>query len=65
MQTSSIAEQLLFTTIRIETISPNGATGVGTSFIFSLQREGVTYLFLVTNKHVIAGTLIGTLSFTI
>lgn len=65
MQTSSIAEQLLFTTVRIETISSDETTGVGTGFIFSLQRDSSTDLFLVTNKHVIAGASIGTLFFTV
>src|SRR5712691_6816935 len=64
MQVSSVAEQLLFTTVRIETNYPDGRTGVGTGFIFSLNRAGNTYLFLVTNKHVVVGTSTGVLSFT-
>jgi hypothetical protein len=54
MQAKSIAEQLLFTTVRIETIGPHHS-GVGTAFIIQVPREGGDVLALVTNKHVIEG----------
>jgi hypothetical protein len=58
MQVNTIAEQLLFTTVRIETTTPDGI-GAGTAFIFSYQQEEKQYLFLVTNKHVIKGATDG------
>lgn len=56
-------DQLLFTTIRIETITPKGV-GTGTGFIFSrhVPDEG-TMLFLVTNKHVVKDAIKGSLFF--
>ncbi len=35
MQPKTIAEQLFFTTVRIDTITANGAQGSGTGFFFS------------------------------
>lgn len=64
MQVNTIAEQLLFTTVRIETSTANG-TGAGTAFIFSYQQEEKQYLFLVTNKHVIKGATTGRFFFTL
>jgi len=64
MLVNSIAEQLLFTTVRIETITPDGI-GTGTAFIFSYQQEEKRYLFLVTNKHVIRGAINGRFFFTL
>ncbi|GAP08814.1 hypothetical protein ATHL_03775 [Anaerolinea thermolimosa] len=64
MQVNTIAEQLLFTTVRIETTNPDG-TGTGTAFIFNYQQEEKQYLFLVTNKHVIRGAIDGRFFFTL
>lgn len=64
MQVNTIAEQLLFTTVRIETTTPDGI-GAGTAFIFSYQQEEKQYLFLVTNKHVIKGATDGRFFFTL
>lgn len=64
MQVNTIAEQLLFTTVRIETETPDGI-GTGTAFIFSYQQEEKQYLFLVTNKHVISGAINGRFFFTL
>src|SRR6056297_3191293 len=62
----SIAEQLMFTTVRIETRDGDGGSGVGTGFVFEIDvAADRKALFLVTNKHVIAGAKTGTLSFTI
>jgi hypothetical protein len=54
MKVESLAEQLLFTTVRIEVEGPAGS-GSGTGFIFSTGAPGLDgqALFLVTNKHVI------------
>ena len=56
MKVESLAEQLLFTTVRIEVQGPHG-TGAGTGFVFATQVAGHQgdALFLVTNKHVIDG----------
>lgn len=64
MQVNTIAEQLLFTTVRIETTTPAGI-GAGTAFIFSYQQEEKQFLFLVTNKHVIQNATNGRFFFTL
>jgi hypothetical protein len=64
MQIKTIAEQLLFTTVRIETVT-SGGTGTGTAFIFSYQQKEEQYLFLVTNKHVVQGATNGRYFFTL
>jgi hypothetical protein len=64
MQVNTIAEQLLFTTVRIEATTPTGISA-GTAFIFSYQQEEKQYLFLVTNKHVIKGAIDGRFFFTL
>ena len=57
MKIDTIAKQLLFSTVRIETINDSqNTTGVGTSFIFSLELEETKHAtFLITNKHVVEG----------
>jgi len=65
MQVSSIAEQLMYTTVRIETRSAAGDPGVGTGFIFGVDQGNGTALLLVTNKHVIDGAKTGFLTFTL
>lgn len=57
MDVSSIAEQLLFTTVRIETRNSKGEVGIGTGFIFKYTVGLKHALFLVTNKHIISGTI--------
>lgn len=64
MQVNTIAEQLLFTTVRIETTTPYGINA-GTAFIFNYQEEEKQYLFLVTNKHVVQGAIDGRFFFTL
>ncbi len=64
MQVTTVAEQLLFTTVRIETATPDGS-GAGTAFIFGVQRAEKNFLFLVTNKHVINGASTGRFFFTL
>ncbi len=63
MKIETIAEQLLFTTVKIETVHPN-ATGSGTGFVFIHEQQGGKYPFIVTNKHVIEGATGGRLIFT-
>lgn len=63
MEVSSIAEQLFFTTVRVETQDGADGQGTGTSCIFGYQSEGKQYPFLVTSKHVIEGAKEGRLTF--
>ena len=53
----SLSEQLLFTTTRLEGITPNG-NSIGTGFFFDYKDR----LFLVTNKHVVKNTINGNFS---
>ena len=55
MEVTSAAEQLFFTTIRIDTITSSGQGGSGTGFFFSYKKGEDIYLFIVTNKHVVDG----------
>jgi hypothetical protein len=60
------AEQLFFTTLRIETDGPDGR-GCGTGFLFhrlSPSNPDTGTSFVVTNKHVISGSETGTFWFT-
>mgnify|MGYP003532929773 CR=1 FL=1 len=63
MQVSSIAEQLFFTTVRIDTTSITGQNGSGTGFFFSHKVGDKEYRFIVTNKHVVADMREGMLTF--
>lgn len=63
MQVESIAEQLFFTTVRIDTVATNGAQGSGTGFFFSHKVGDKTYPFIVTNKHVVKDTHTGCFTF--
>lgn len=63
MNPSSIAEQLYFTTVRIDTIAVDGSGGSGTGFIFYHEKDEKTYSFIVTNKHVVMGMTSGALTF--
>jgi hypothetical protein len=64
MKVKTLAEQLFFSTVRIDMVSPSGGHGSGTGFFFShTLKSGESYLFLVTNKHVVMGMREGRLSF--
>lgn len=64
MQVKTIAEQLFFTTVRIDTVTANGGQGSGTGFIFRHNLGGDKHaLFIVTNKHVVMGMREGRFSF--
>ena len=64
MKPTTAMEQLLFSTVRMEVEKPEGLTA-GTAFIFNQTIEGKTYVFLVTNKHVVTGGTIGRFFFTL
>lgn len=64
MEVFTIAEQLYYLTLKINTLSANGEQGSGTGFIYgykSKQDPQIDYLFLVTNKHVIENTVSGSI----
>lgn len=63
MQVESLAEQLFFTTVRVDTVAQNGGQGSGTAFFFSYKKGEETYPFVVTNKHVVMGMSDGKLTF--
>lgn len=61
----SIAEQLMHTTVRLECVLANGRTSTGTGFFFSFRLEGDKQIpLIVTNKHVIEGSVRGTFVLT-
>ncbi len=65
MQVKSIAEQLFFTTARIDTVALDSRSGSGTGFFFSYKHKASnqTFPFIVTNKHVVEGQREGALTF--
>jgi len=63
MDPKSIAEQLFFTTVRIDTDNGDGTSGSGTGFLFSYLDGDEEYPFVVTNKHVVNKAQSGWLSF--
>lgn len=64
MNVETLTENLLFTTVRIETVTPKGSSA-GTGFIFSYRISDHDFLFLVTNKHVVANATSGHFFFTL
>lgn len=60
---ASILEQIYFTTVRIESTYDNGSISTGTGFIFQYDNNDKSYLFLVSNKHVIEKAVNGKLAF--
>ncbi|MFG1226776.1 trypsin-like peptidase domain-containing protein [Xanthobacter wiegelii] len=63
MKVITISEQLFFTTVRINTVLSKEGQGSGTGFFICHKVDDATYLFVVTNKHVIMGTREGRFSF--
>jgi len=55
MKLSTALENLLFTTVRIETRMGNGRFTSGTAFIYEFSTQDNTYPFLVTARHLIDG----------
>ncbi|WKL15916.1 trypsin-like peptidase domain-containing protein [Comamonas testosteroni] len=63
MRVETFAEQLFFTTVQIRTFSANGDQGSGTGFFYASKFDKGEALFIVTNKHVYAGTAHGEITF--
>lgn len=64
MRVQSLVEQLLFTTVRITTLTAEGRAGSGTGFVLSeTHPNGGTALIVVTNKHVVENSATVTLHF--
>lgn len=56
------AEQLLYSTVRIQTQNGDGGTGVGTGFFYVHRIDESRWIPLImTNKHVIEGAQVGNL----
>jgi len=61
-----IADQLVHTTVQIETVTATGIRGSGTGFFMSLCEDGkVRVPVIVTNKHVIKGANSGVFRVTL
>lgn len=67
MQVQNVHEQLLFSTIRIETQKGTDRYGEATGFVFAYESdeigEGRAAFFAVTNRHVVEGANEGALTF--
>jgi hypothetical protein len=63
MNVTSLAEQLFFTTVRLDTVTDTGAQGCGTGFLYAQKHGDQTFPFVVTNKHVVRGMKAGWLNF--
>lgn len=63
MEFSQVSQQLLFSTVRIETEYRSGNQGCGTGFVFEYHTDERFYPFLVTNKHVIKDAVRGKIYF--
>ncbi|NWG54597.1 MAG: trypsin-like peptidase domain-containing protein [Hydrogenophilaceae bacterium] len=62
----NIADQIIHTTVRIETLSANGVGGSGTGFFMRLCADATRHVpVIVSNKHVIAGAALGTFRITL
>lgn len=60
-----LIEQLVHTTVRIDCTLANGSQSCGTGFFFRFLESGDQYApAIVTNKHVIAGAMLGRIHFT-
>lgn len=67
IHTLTLAEQLLLTTIRIETTVPGGVS-TGTGFFFSFKNDPDNHQHIpviVTNKHVVKNAITGKLRFSL
>ena len=64
MKKQDIARQILFLTVRIETVNAAGARGSGTGFFFSTPiTKDLHAHYIITNRHVIEGAQKGSLFF--
>lgn len=65
MKIETPAEQLLYTTVLVETEGYDSLVkSAATAFIFGLETEKGNFLCLITNKHVVKGTKLGRFFFT-
>jgi hypothetical protein len=65
MEIKSTAEQLYFTTVRIDTSDQDGNLGSGTGFLFQHTYKEKNYPFIVTNKHVVKNVKKGGFTFIV
>jgi hypothetical protein len=66
MEVTSIAEQLLFSTVRIESFNSEGVRQIGTGLIFSFEignQEKTITQYIVTCKHVVENSISGRITF--
>lgn len=63
MNPKTIAEQLFFVAVKIDTITEDGAQSTGTGFLFRHRINDDLYKFVVTNKHVVDQKKTGTITF--
>ncbi|WP_339443940.1 trypsin-like peptidase domain-containing protein [Pseudomonas hunanensis] len=63
MQANTNTEKMFFSTVKLTTFAADGSEGSGTAFFFHLEKDGVDYPLLVTNKHVVEGTVRGSIRF--
>lgn len=63
MEIKSLAEELLFVTVRIDTVNSHGEKGSGTGFVFLHNYKDIEGLSIVTNKHVIKDAVSGGITF--
>ncbi|WP_243433062.1 MULTISPECIES: serine protease [unclassified Pseudomonas] len=63
MQFDSVAEKLFFNTVKITTWTATGDEGSGTGFFFEALHDGQAVPLIVTNKHVVDGTVRATMVF--
>ncbi|SEQ88647.1 Trypsin-like peptidase domain-containing protein [Nitrosomonas sp. Nm51] len=64
MEINSTTKKLLFNTVRVDTVLEDGSEGSGTAFIVSHNHLNSTYLFIVTNRHLVESVQRGGLVFT-
>lgn len=65
MEIQSLAEKLLFTTVRIDTKTKNGKVGSGTGFVFVHEFGQHHVPVIVSNKHVVESCAMGSITFTL
>lgn len=63
MEVKSLAENLLFVTVRIDTVDAHGNNGSGTGFLFTHKNKDQEVMSIVTNKHVVDGAVKGGITF--
>jgi len=64
LHVDSLAKQLLFNTVRVDTVLEDGSEGSGTAFVVSHNHPRGNFLFVVTNRHLVEGVRQGGLVFT-